>query len=279
MDGAPRRRQARGGFTLVELLVVTVLGGLVIMASLEILITNQRTYTAQSAQIQGQQSTRAAMDVLFAELREVSAAGGDLVAMASDSIRIRAMRKFGIVCVSDEDGLGQPQLEVMKIGDWFSTSDSVFVFADNVESRNDDDVWIEGLTANQVDTTGYTCGTTPAQEMTFSGHKAAFTADSVRDGAPVRSYVYYTYLLYRYSDSEYYLGRREANSTSVLPLIGPLRSSGGLEFSYRDKDGDVTTTATDVRQIVVTIRTGSTVMNSLGRMVSDSITGWVFTRN
>ena len=42
----------RRGFTLTELIVVTVLGALLIMAALQVLITNQRTYTAQSAQIQ-----------------------------------------------------------------------------------------------------------------------------------------------------------------------------------------------------------------------------------
>ena len=275
-DGALRRRQAMGGFTLVELIVVTVLGSLVVMASLQILITNQRTYSAQSAQIVGQQTTRAALDVLFAELREVSPGGGDLVGMARDSIRVRAMRKFGVVCATDLSG--QPKLTVLKVGDYFTTTDSVFVFADNEEALDSDDEWIESINANQVDTTGITCGTEPAQEITFSGYRALFVADSVRLGAPVRSYVYYTYMLYQYG-SDFYLGRREANNTSVLPLVGPLRPRDGLEFSYRDEDGNVTTVATDVRQIVVTIRTGSEVLNSLGELVSDSITSWVYTRN
>ena len=51
----------RTGFTLIELIVVTVLGSLVVMSALTVLITNQRTYTAQSATISGQQSTRTAL--------------------------------------------------------------------------------------------------------------------------------------------------------------------------------------------------------------------------
>ncbi|MDH3424781.1 MAG: prepilin-type N-terminal cleavage/methylation domain-containing protein, partial [Gemmatimonadota bacterium] len=67
--------RARAGFTLIELLVVTVLGSLVLLAALQILITNQRTYTSQNQVIAGQQSTRMALEVLFNELREVSPAG------------------------------------------------------------------------------------------------------------------------------------------------------------------------------------------------------------
>ncbi|HUF75760.1 MAG TPA: prepilin-type N-terminal cleavage/methylation domain-containing protein, partial [Longimicrobiales bacterium] len=66
----------RRGFTLVELLVVVVLGSLVLMAALQVLITNQRTYAAQNAVITSQQSTRIALEVLVNELRELSPSGG-----------------------------------------------------------------------------------------------------------------------------------------------------------------------------------------------------------
>src|SRR5690606_3944729 len=88
----------RGGLTIVELLVVAVLGALVVTAAYQVLITNQRTYTAQNAQIQGQQTVRAGLDVLFGELRELSRAGGDVLAIASDSVKVRAGRNFGLVC-------------------------------------------------------------------------------------------------------------------------------------------------------------------------------------
>ncbi len=65
----------------------------------------------------------------------------------------------------------------------------------------------------------------------------------------------------------------------MIPIAGPLRPTGGLEFVYRDADGVVTAVPADVRQIEVTIRTGSTVLNSLGRMVSDSVNVWIYTRN
>lgn len=283
--------RGRRGFTLVELLVVTVLGALVVMASLQVLITNQRTFTAQNAEIQGQQALRAAMDVLTSELREVSASGGDLLAMGGDSIKIRLMRKLAIACQIDTTNSGNPYIVALKIGeDWFAQQDSAYVFADNDEDLETDDDWIRGR-VTQVDTTSTCTGlnlsvvgssagildSTAAETLTFAGQKALFTSDSVRTGAPVRSFETFTYGLYTY-DGQPYLGRT-APGGSVVPLVGPLRASDGVSFGYRDAEGNVTTTAEDVRQIVVTLRWGSGILNSLGEAVSDSLSGWIYTRN
>ena len=95
-----------------------------------------------------------AVEVLFAELREVSPSGGDILAMSQDSITVRLMRKFSIVCGTD--WTGQPKVRVisdfvLNSGDTlyimggtnrFATGDSVFVFADNDEDMIRDDAWI-----------------------------------------------------------------------------------------------------------------------------------------
>ena len=261
------------GFSLVELLVVTVLGSLLILAALQVLVTNQQTSTAQSAQIQGQQTLRATSDVLFNELREVSAAGGDLLAMTSTAVTIRAMRKLGIVCTVSV--ASPPVLTAMRQGQWFQANDSVFVFADNNTNLSSDDRWL-AVQVTAVDTTR-TCGTSAAQNLSFAGQAAKFTADSVRVGAPVRSFVRYTYGLVTYS-GQTYLGRTDPGG-STTPLVGPLRPSDGLAFTYLDSLGAVTGTATKVRQIRVTIRTTSTVRNALGQMVADSIVTRIYTRN
>lgn len=262
----------RRGFTLTELIVVTVLGALMIAAALQVLVTNQRTYTAQTAQIQGQQSTRAAMDVLFNELREISAQGGDLLTMNTNALTVRSMRKFGVVCTLTTDS--PPVLTVLKVGDWFAAKDSVFIFADNSTALASDDAWI-AVEVTHVDTTR-TCGTQKAVALRFTGQAAPFAADSVRTGAPIRSYVPYTYGLVTL-DGETYLGRTDGGTQ--VPLVGPLRSGSGVEFAYLDEDGNVTATATDVRQISITIRTSSRAMNARGQPISDSITATIFTRN
>ena len=265
----------RRGFTLVELLVVSVLGALLVGAALQVLITNQRTYTVQSAKIIGQQTTRAAMDVLWGELREVSTRGGDLLSMKEDSLTVRVMRNFSLACQVDTSGTGQPRMKLLRIGEWFAVGDSVFVFADNKESDADDDRWIRAQ-IGQSDTT-HTCGSERAQQVIFIGQNAIFTADSVRVGAPVRSHLTYTYGLFQLG-TEYYLGRK-APGVAAVPIVGPLAEKGGIAFQYRDANGAVTTNPLLVRQIVITVRTLSPVRNSIGQQVSDSVTTWIYTRN
>lgn len=268
----------RKGFSLVELVIVVVLGTLILAAALQVLITNQRTYTAQTAQIQSQQSTRAALDVLYGELREISARGGDLVTMGTHSIRVRSMRNFGVVCA--RTATSPPLLKVIKVGDWFDTGDSVFVFADNNPSLSSDDAWVSAL-VTAVDSSSVACASGPAEWLAFSGQAARFSqamgGDSVSAGAPVRSFVYYTYSLLT-QDGVTYLGRTDDAGNSV-PLVGPLEATNGVQFAYLDSIGNVTSTATDVRQIQVTVRTSSGAINSVGKPVADSITGLVYTRN
>lgn len=265
----------RSGFTLVELIVVVVLGALVIAASMEVLITNQRTYTAQSAQIQGQEATRAALDILWGEVRELSTRGGDLLGMGPNTMRVRVMRKFGIVCSVDLTG-SHPVLRVIGPENRFENQDSIVVFADNIETRQKDDAWIRAQ-VTKVDTT-VSCLGRPAEQLEFGGQKPLFTADSVRRGAPIRSYVQFTYGLYPY-DGAYYLGRIALGAKSVTPLVGPLDPRTGVQFTYMDSTGAVTTIPTQVRQIAVTVRTLSNVKNVTSGFVSDSLTTWIYTRN
>lgn len=269
----------RKGFTLVELLVVAVLGSLVVLAALQVLITNQRTYTAQNAVINGQQATRVALDVLSNELREVSPAGGDILMMSQDSLRVRLMRKFSVVCATDYSGigLGNFALTVLNFpGRQFAANDSVFIFADNDEGRESDDVWIK-TSIGQVAASTCPQDGAAATELRFGGLAALFMTDSVGLGAPVRSFDQYTFGMTTYGGDPY-LGRRQ-RAAAWVPIAGPLQASNALEFVYRDALGAITSTPTDVRQIVARVRSGSGVVNSIGVAVTDSITAWVYARN
>ena len=279
----------RQGFTLVELIMVTVLGSLVMLAAMQVLITNQRTYSAQAAVVSGQQTTRMAVEVLFAELREVSPPGGDLLAMGPDSLTIRLMRRFSIACAVDPVAppsvtiirsivpLSGDTLRIQGGANRFEVGDSVFVFADNVQSTTSDDAWLP-LAITAIDSTAVLCpqDLSPALTLEFSGQTAAFVADSVRIGAPVRSHREYTFGTTT-MNGDVYLARRDTGS--YVPIAGPLAPTGGLSFIYRDSLGAVTTVATEVAQIEVTVRTGSEVLNSLGNQVMDSVQVWIHTRN
>ena len=77
MKCRPRSR----GFTLVELLIVTVLGTVVLLATLTILVSNQQTLTAVATKLRVYRTLRSGMGILAGELREISPATGDLLVM------------------------------------------------------------------------------------------------------------------------------------------------------------------------------------------------------
>lgn len=262
------------GFTLVELLIVAVVGSLVVAATYQVLLVNQRTYTAQTAQIQGQQTVRAGMEVLFGELREVST-DGDILGFGSDSLRVRVMRRFGLVC---SVGLASSHVDVLKVGQWFETTDQIVILAENNVNTPADDRWLRGTIASR-DTT-QACTGQRAQRLVVGAIAAAAAGsppDTVRVGAPVRSYTEYTYGLYTI-DGEQYLGRR-APGQGPQPLVGPLRPTNGLQFVYYDTLGAVATTAADIAQVQVTLRTLSDVSGPDGTLLADSISTRVYVRN
>lgn len=266
-------RRDRFGFTLVELLVVVVLGGLIVLATYQVLITNSRTYAVNNAQIQGQQTLRAGLDVLFGELREISSDEGDIVAMAAKSITIRTPRAFGLVCATDYTA-SPPTVTALRAGPAILEDDSIFIFADNDLDRVLDDVWLTRQVQSSDTTAACSAGT--AQLLTIPN--LASTGDTVRVGAPVRAFEIYTYGLYQI-DGDYYLGRRLASAGSPDPLVGPLLPDRGLTFRYLDSIGAVTSVPTDVAQIEITLRYRGDVMDSRNRLVSDSIVARVYPRN
>lgn len=268
--------KARQGFTLIELLIVTVLGAVIVLSTYQILITNERTYTVSHQEAQQQQTLRAALDVLFGELREISASEGDLITMGSDTVTIRSMRSFGVTCLRAYSGTNA-DLRVKRVGDWFEIGDSVFVFADNDSTDYTDDVWMVG-TVTQRDTTASCSGTDQAQDIRIRG--VVNGTDTIRLGAPVRSFVHNLYSL-QTSGGVGYLARKQGASTNWQVLVGPLATNaqGGIDFVYLDQNGNVTTTATDVARIEVTLRTRSQLVDEQGNTVADSITAGIFIRN
>jgi prepilin-type N-terminal cleavage/methylation domain-containing protein len=267
----------RRGFTLVELLTVVILGGLLVLATYQALMTNSRIYAVNNAQIQGQQMLRAGVDVLFGELREISSQEGDLVEMGADSLRVRAQREFGVACGVNYT-LSPPELTVLTVGPTFKAGDSVFVFHDNDPERASDDEWFGGPVRSVSSTT---CGGNPAQRLRLpflATTAAAFSPDSVRLGAPVRGFDIFTYGAYQIS-GETYLGRRHHVAPDPDPLVGPLQATGGVAFRYLDTLGAVTAIDTDVAQIEVILRHQTGVRGFQNELVSDSILVRVRPRN
>ncbi len=270
--GSPGRR---AGFTLIELLVVAAVGGLLVLGIYGTLRTQQAAFTVQAAQVQRQQSLRSGLDVLVGELRSISAAGGDILGMDDDSISVRVMRRLGIVC---NVTYGSPPIVFsFRGGAPIRTGDSVFVFADGNVNLASDDVWISAK-AGVVDTLA-TCNGQPAQRIPLPGAASAMAADTVRDGALLRTFEWRSFGIGKWG-GDTYLGQWRPGEPFV-PLVGPLdgRGSPPLRLEYFDSSGNVTAIPTEVQRIEVVVRTTSPFPAAPGGMMEDSLRAIVYARN
>lgn len=267
-----RTRGGRGGFTLVELLVVTVLGVIIVSASFNLLIQLRRGYTVQNARIANQQTIRAALDVLTIELRQASSAGGDIVGMGPDTVSVRSTRAFAVAC--DTATAATPVVTARRMGDGLSR-DSVFVFRDGDPLVGTDDEWL-ALDITTVIESGSCPNGDAAQLVTLAGMTAA---DTVKPGAALRTFERLAYGVYEISGKRY-LARR-APSGVLEPLVGPLDDATGddVSFTFVDQYGDPTTTPDEVAQIRILARLGSEVTTLAGTPVEDSVAVRVNLRN
>ena len=127
-------RYKEAGFTVVELLVVSVVGLILVMGVYQLLITQSRTLTRQQETIDARESTRGGAALLAWELKSAAASGGDLYVISQDSVVLRSVRATGVIC-SWVQASGQSQYGLRQTSGAFSgtANDSAMVFsvADN----------------------------------------------------------------------------------------------------------------------------------------------------
>jgi prepilin-type N-terminal cleavage/methylation domain-containing protein len=280
------RRAARAGFTLIELMISLIIAGIILTAAYRILAGNQRFYRAQTQITEVQQNIRAVVQLLPGDLRELSSVEGDIFSMTSDSIHIRSLRGFGIVCdvpsaVSGTFTVRNSQLFMYTTPTANRTR--VIVYQDNNPTIASDDAWVRGsitAVANANCTDG-TAGTRFTVGM-FGGNGVLA---GVTTGAPVRLYERAYYKFYD-TGSGWYLGVSSYVSgayTALSPVAGPLRPTDGLEMIYYDRTGAVTNIPDSVGSIELRVRgLSSQPINIAGRAAgyySDSLTVRVALRN
>ncbi len=247
-----------GGFTLIELMIAIVLAGIVLGSIYSTLQNNQRFYRSESQVLDVQQGVRAVAQLLPSELREVDAVAGDILAMGSDSIRIRALRNTYFVCAPPSVASGKIIVRNSQVFGYRSvdpTRDRVLVFREGNPNIMADDQWVD-LTILNANTSGScTDGSGAGTNMNLSGSVSQL--DSVTVGSPVRTYEELTYRLYVDSAGVGWLGVENyvnGSWTSVAAVAGPLNSVGGIALTYYDSTGAATATATNVAQIQLLVR-------------------------
>lgn len=231
------------GFTVVELLVVLVIGAIVLGATFQTLTTQEKSNRQQIAIVTTQQNVRTGVDILMNELREASATDGDILEANTQSIRFRAMRKAGVVC--GRDGLASREwADVAIIGQSFASSDSVVVFADSTNKQSArDDTW-KVLQVISVSTPA-TCTTFPVsttiQRLRFPSGSLA----QVDTGALVRSYDNIQFSLVN-RNGRGYIVRTQGTATDTLVeyLTPPGTTNPGLRLRYFNVAGTEITPST-----------------------------------
>lgn len=246
------------GFTLVEMMVGLLLLGIISVGIYRVLVKNQQLYLTQSQKVDVGQNLRAAAAILPAELREIDAADGDILAMGPDSLTIRAYRVFAVSCTAPVlggalAGLTLTVRQAMTYGvRSFKNGDTFMIFYEGNNSTTNDDTWALGtLTSAPV---ASTCPTDlkPAYTMTVSltAGTWANTAGNIVAGAPVRVFETITYRNSVGTDGNYYLSYR--NSSGLTPLVGPLTSTG-LAFAYYDSTGNTNPTPANIKRIRIAL--------------------------
>jgi hypothetical protein len=232
-----------------------------------VLVNNQRIYQAQTQRIDLQQNVRAAVNILPAEFRELSASEGDILAMGANSITVRAMRQLAIVCGTPVLGL-PAVIFTIRTDQFFSTrdfvvGDNIFVYYEGDQATRNDDSWVPGrITAiANGDCPGGTIGdgrtvtatlafgtvTTPGGVVLNQFNQTG----RIQSGAPIRGWEQVTYRLQQAADANWYIYLIDASGTQ--PLIGPVLSNG-FQMAFFDSAGTATNTPALVASIEITVQ-------------------------
>lgn len=257
-----RGRGASGmarGYTLVELLVAAVVGGLVSTAAVVTGARVRRAAAEQAERVQARAQLAQAAAVLGTELGGVatgSAPEGADVVEASDSVlEVRATVGGGVACTVGAGAGGGSVLDVgasgAGVGWWEATpgaADVVLVHDPGVDPGAGDDVW-HARAATGATTGAGVCAGSPfvmgggAPSWRLALAPPALPA-TVGMGAPVRVLRRRRYALYRAGDGLWYLGMREWDAggwNGVQPLAGPFDAlgDGGMRVVVQDRAGAV----------------------------------------
>ncbi len=276
------------GFTIVELLVVAVVGVILVMGAYQLLVTQSRVLTMQQETIDAQESTRGAATLLAWELRSAAASGGDLYVINQDSVVLRSVRATGVIC-SWVEGSGQSKYGLRQTSGTFTgtANDSAMVFSvvDNTWAAFDVSAAWTGSAAwtnNPVCFWGDSTTSVPRPEASIQIDTLA-TLANLEVGGPVHLFRRTTYGLSTLN-GRWWLSRKEgAGGWEILtgPMLSP--SDGGLTFAYYDSLGAVTTDPTLVASVEFTLRSESygqvSMAGQTGGTLEDSITVSVFLRN
>lgn len=244
MQRTPSRRS---GFTLIELMIVVVLLGLIGTMLTGVLVRQQRFHRAVASVTDARARMRDIQTILPTDMRSISSAGKDILAISDTSMQFRAFLGSSVLCryaTVDEIEL-PPQIMTPTapansavtrptvLTSWISApgiNDVVFIYNDSIAAGNVDDSWTRFRITDTVSvTTDSYCPSTANPTFTVAAdvgkrrYKLKLDGNpnqaQIKFGAPMRFAREVRYSIYRASDNQWYVGYQTcaANATPTLP--------------------------------------------------------------
>jgi prepilin-type N-terminal cleavage/methylation domain-containing protein len=287
----PRRRS---GFSLIELMIVVTLVAIIGTMLTLVLMRQQRFHRAVSSVTDARARMRDIATILPTDIRSISSAGSDILAIDVNSMQFRAFIGSAILCRYGGAQIIEVPPQVLASGNvltaWINPpvpNDIAFIYDDGTEGGNADDSW--GMftitdTTSAVDATWCPAAGTPAFTQAADNDKRRYRLTlgvapnpaRVKLGAPIRFAREVRYSVYQATDGQWYVGyeRCTPNVVPTLPgvcanrevLAGPVQAASGdtltsgLFFVYYDQLGNRITNVAQANQIArisVGIRTTS----------------------
>lgn len=292
------RIERGAGFTLVELLVAVTLLGIISAAILGVALRQQRFHLATMATIEARRAARDGADVLRGDLRAIAPAAGDLYAIGTSDVELRAAAGTSVVCAVGDtrDVIHLPPRAAANgvLTSWVvppARGDTVFVRAASLrpdQARWDAHVLTADPAAGGCPTAGGFVATPAESASAIALHIAPPLAPNISPGAALRVVRRVRYELYRAGDGQWYLGyqdclpSRATPCATVQPVSGPY-APGGVRFGWRDSSGAETSDPTRVRRIdVATVARSGAAIRARGfapRPAAESLSFTITPRN
>jgi prepilin-type N-terminal cleavage/methylation domain-containing protein len=258
--------QLKRGFTLIELVVATLIAAIVGSALMMTLRRQERFYASATALIGLRSDLRDAADVLVADIRGAAVARYGLPLMTDSAVELFATLGTSVVCARSSSQTVFLPPTVVTSGTVLTsllaspdTGDLALIYS--VPPGNPDSArWVEyrisafasrSLASSCPASSGFT--TSLDSQAGRAGFVLTLTtspATEIRKGAPVRFVRRGRYSLYRSSDGEWYLGYRRCNAIgqsvcgTIQPVSGPYlpyanggSGTAGVAFRYFDGNG------------------------------------------
>lgn len=287
-------RRSRAGFTLAELMITITLLGIIGGLLTTVLMRQQRFHRAVASIADSRARMRDVATILPTDLRSISTAGSDILAIDVNSIQFRAFVGAAVLCRYAAATIIELPPRVLASGSvltsWISPpgpNDVAYLYDDGTLAGNADDRWTPFTITDTTSAANSTwCPSSNVPPYTQAADNAARryrltlgaapNQAQIRIGAPIRFAREVRYSVYQAADNQWYVGyeRCTPNADPTLPgvcanrelLAGPVLPAttdtltSGLYFVYYNQTGGRITdvaSASQIARISVGIRTTS----------------------